>query len=1049
MGESENYPRYEDYAIAWLCALPVEMAAAEAMLDQRHPDLPTKHHDSNTYVLGRVQYHNVVIACLPCGVYGTVSAARIATEIRFTFPSIQFGLMVGIGGGVPGPQTNIRLGDVVVSKPSREFGGVVQYDSGKLLESRHFVRTGVLNKPPTVLLTAISRLQAAHMLRGNGLSDLVCSTLNMYPLMKETFQCPEKRKDENPECLDWQAFSETSPKRKDNVDLEKTNKPIAVHYGLIASGDKVMKDDKLRDQLAREYGFLCFEMEAAGLMDNFPCLVIRGISDYADSAKCKDWQGYASLTAAAYTRELLSSVHVNQISENLKEFQIDEALLSQITSYDHEKVHQRLAQKRLMGTTQWFLQSPDFQLWISGKATPFLWCSGKIGSGKTIIATAVVEEARLRSSKVKVATVFFYFDEQQVNDQRSLVLSSFIKQLCEFLIRTSVPLPPEVEEILRRHFGPSRQIPDLEDFKSLFTHLFYLVPNAIYVLDGLDSLEQDHVKSLLTYFGSLFRKPGRSPLHSRALFLSRDHLAGNTTVSMFFTNIPRISTSGNVTEDIRIYIEDSIAEKMVFNKLTMDDSLVMDMKSVLTRESSGMFLWVFLQIEILWDTCVSDAEIQHALTALPKDLEETYRRCVQRMNLQDPRILRALIWTRFAAKSLHIEELQEAVAFSVYDTSWERQRIPRSDFVIGSCANLLVLDSSDNHVRFAHTSISQFLDNNRDYIPGCCGELCIAYLSFSDFSLQLDRPTTQTAKTFLPEPSWLLATLSGSQIIKNLFPVSKDQTHSVSLPLRFIHASLARPREQYKFLHYATQHWTRHTKSITSGSGLYNKFTRLALTINDSWNIHPWTSGGRSHLSHIHALFGWAVKECHQPLLLLVLGLNNVTQHIVNIPLLGFHDIGSVEDLTPLHYAAMRGHLRIVCELLQSGETVELLLVHGAEIEHKGIGSLSPLASAARMGRVAVVHLLIQKGAFLEDVDDKGRTPLIRAAEQGHEETTRVLLAHGADHNASDDEGRTALIAATQYGRLKIAKLLVEHKECKPHCRWIPQRGTRQIPGTT
>lgn len=216
MEESESYPRYEDYAITWLCALPVEMAAAEAMLDRRNPDLPTKHNDSNTYILGRVHYHNVVIACLPCGVYGTVSAATIATEIRFTFPSIQFGLMVGIGGGVPGPHTNIRLGDVVVSKPSREFGGVVQYDFGKLLESRHFVRTGVLNKPPTLLLTAISRLQAAHMLRGNGLSDLVSSTLSMYPHMKETFQCPEERKDVNLGCFDRQPISETSRQQKEN-----------------------------------------------------------------------------------------------------------------------------------------------------------------------------------------------------------------------------------------------------------------------------------------------------------------------------------------------------------------------------------------------------------------------------------------------------------------------------------------------------------------------------------------------------------------------------------------------------------------------------------------------------------------------------------------------------------------------------------------------------------------------------------------------------------------------------------------------------------------
>lgn len=76
------------------------------------------------------------------------------------------------------------------------------------------------------------------------------------------------------------------------------------HYGLIASGNQVMKDGLTRDRLAKELGVICFEMEAAGLMDHFPCLVIRGICDYADSHKNKRWQKYAAMTAAACAKEL-------------------------------------------------------------------------------------------------------------------------------------------------------------------------------------------------------------------------------------------------------------------------------------------------------------------------------------------------------------------------------------------------------------------------------------------------------------------------------------------------------------------------------------------------------------------------------------------------------------------------------------------------------------------------------------------------------------------------------------------------------------------------
>lgn len=89
-----------------------------------------------------------------------------------------------------------------------------------------------------------------------------------------------------------------------------------MHYGLVASGNQVMKHGRTRDRWARELGILCFEMEAAGLMDYFPCLVIRGICDYADSHKNKQWQEYAAATAAAYAKEILLVIPAIQISKS-------------------------------------------------------------------------------------------------------------------------------------------------------------------------------------------------------------------------------------------------------------------------------------------------------------------------------------------------------------------------------------------------------------------------------------------------------------------------------------------------------------------------------------------------------------------------------------------------------------------------------------------------------------------------------------------------------------------------------------------------------------
>lgn len=93
------------------------------MLDQRHADLPKPSNNPNTYTLGSFSSHNVIIACLPKGQIGNNTAATIAAFMVSTFPSIKFGLMVGVSGGIP---PKVRLGDVVVSTPVGQFSGVVQ-----------------------------------------------------------------------------------------------------------------------------------------------------------------------------------------------------------------------------------------------------------------------------------------------------------------------------------------------------------------------------------------------------------------------------------------------------------------------------------------------------------------------------------------------------------------------------------------------------------------------------------------------------------------------------------------------------------------------------------------------------------------------------------------------------------------------------------------------------------------------------------------------------------------------------------------------------------
>ena len=302
-----------DYTVGWICAVPVEMAAAKALLDEVHEDLPIPPQDPNSYTLGRIGEHNVVIACLPSGRYGNTSATAVATQLLNTFPSTRFGLMVGIGGGVPNQNADIRLGDVVVSQPTGEHGGVVQYDYGKAL-NHHFEQTGVLNQPPQVLLRALNKLQANHLIEESQMPKFLSKMQAKLGRKASNFARPKWRDQlyhpdynhimQAPTCelCDNTATVSRNPREDEE--------PV-IHYGLIASGNSVIKNSHIRDWLGQQLGVLCVEMEAAGLMDNFPCLVIRGICDYADSHKNNDWQGYSAAVAATFAKELLLVVSVS------------------------------------------------------------------------------------------------------------------------------------------------------------------------------------------------------------------------------------------------------------------------------------------------------------------------------------------------------------------------------------------------------------------------------------------------------------------------------------------------------------------------------------------------------------------------------------------------------------------------------------------------------------------------------------------------------------------------------------------------------------------
>lgn len=332
--------RRQDYTVAWLCALAwSEQVAAIKMLDEVHENLPQPDGDDNTYTYGSIKGHNIIIACLPLGQPGTISASILVGSLPKSFPNLRIHLLVGIGRGIPydppasDPENDIHLGDVVVGVAEKPgVTGVVQYDFERDHGNGKSELLGLLDKPDRRLLTALGKLFSLYALGESNFS------IHLERLKSRGLRLDFTRPTHYRDKLYKPSYDhlDTGPNSTkcdsclaDGLVLrpERLGPDPVVHQGQILSGNSVIKNTPRRDELSRRFpNARCFEMEAAGVMDQTHCLVIRGISDYADSHKNQLWQPYAAGTAAAFAREFLLTIQPHAVK------QIDPVAVLQSTS---------------------------------------------------------------------------------------------------------------------------------------------------------------------------------------------------------------------------------------------------------------------------------------------------------------------------------------------------------------------------------------------------------------------------------------------------------------------------------------------------------------------------------------------------------------------------------------------------------------------------------------------------------------------------------------------------------------------------------------------
>jgi nucleoside phosphorylase len=283
------------YTIGWICQDPQELAAASVSLDEIH-------HEAR-YILGNIGQHHVVVACTPAGYQGKVAVACVTNEMTCVFPNIQITLLVGVGDGVLSANHDIRLGDIVVGSPyDSHDGGFIFF---RPTPDEKPLPMG-FSQPPDTWRNAVERLAAR--ISGQKIDELVHGILAKNRRMRATFKRPNASTDDLHHLEDDGDYVMVSP----SSPTDRDDHPV-IHYGLIADQDCTIHDD-----IASRTNILCFDVGAAGAMHKGPCLVIRGICNYADTNKREDWNRYAALAAAAYAKCLLSQISPREIDHRLR-----------------------------------------------------------------------------------------------------------------------------------------------------------------------------------------------------------------------------------------------------------------------------------------------------------------------------------------------------------------------------------------------------------------------------------------------------------------------------------------------------------------------------------------------------------------------------------------------------------------------------------------------------------------------------------------------------------------------------------------------------------
>ncbi|KAF4916527.1 Ankyrin repeat and KH domain-containing protein mask [Colletotrichum fructicola] len=982
-------PNLEEYTIGWICAINTEFVAARAFLDESHgkPE-GVAQNDDNNYALGRMGQHNVVIAVLPKGEYGTTTAATVARNMVHSFPNVRVGLMVGIAGGAPSENHDIRLGDIVVSSRSGGKGGVFQYDYGKSMQNGSFVETGALNQPPQVLLAAVNGLESDYAMDGHQLDSKIEEALKRYPRLRKSHSRPPgisdrlyqpnvtHPPDSTSDCL--QDCSDDPAQLVPRRQRSEFDDDPAIHFGLIASGNQVIKNAQIRDKLAADKGVLCFEMEAAGLMNHFPCLVVRGICDYSDTHKNKSWQGFASMVAAAYAKDLLGQISPSKIkietrlAETLRSIEINQA----------HHLHSMLevtAAFRKMESTQ---QAETIKLWL---APP----------DSSTNANRARELRHKGTGGPERIALHFFFD---FSDDRKQTLDNMLRALVLQLYVFQPKSIPELEDLFKR-CNEGRDQPDSVALSDCLLRVFSGSPQTYVFLDALDECSERG--RLLKWIKEFVAVPDLD--HVKLIMTARPEAEFNQQIIPLIQDINCFSLqTESMNADIQSFVQSSLKERPGFEKWTSAPSTLQRISDEIGTKADG--IEYLLSAQDGFQKVSASVSILNTCIAYFWSVREAAIECAENLRSQN-------LGRSFMAEST--AKIQIA------------QKFPLLEFVVLEWINLAHLTGEPDDIAEKAATI---LQDSR------------GYALWRDWKNPLETyrlaPWEQCGLYFACRKG-----LRRTARVLMLRNVDVDTRHGCMGALQG--ASSSGLQDIVEQLLARLSEFTAHEKVYGGALQLASQEGHVEvvkLLLSHGADTHS----RKNEFCHHPALVG-AAERGHREVVELLLD-NGADINICD----EYDDALSAASMNGFLETVEVLLKRGADVNIHSGEAiprasrkgydgiVKLLLDYGADVN-----AFSPdfgenaILSSLRNGHLNIATRLVNHGAdvnvrsddsILESFAWPWNTPLLIASARGYVDFTRLLLRHGADVNVQNQSGN-ALTAATlaDQNRDEIIQLLLDN----------------------